>query len=223
MTFIISFSIAAIISKASMQVTHIVAVVVIVFILIWYFLLLALFQLPSGSTPTHLGPVSSFNLFVHNELDKRPFENAGKSSGEFSFRKQFPVDTLKSVTGGAALSSSVLTPTKKNIHRKFIGQAIEPNRMVPIPVTRALAPMAEIERNMTLYLHTLHKRLSDISGPTVTALKAWDTFMEVTREMPMRWDEENADRFPQQREDGSIFVSLGEFTVVVTWAFSVEC
>jgi uncharacterized Fe-S cluster protein YjdI len=71
--------------------------------------------------------------------------------------------------------------------------------------------MAEIEKNMTLYLTTLHKRLSDLAGPTVTAMKAWDTFLEVTKDMPMKWDEENKVRFPQPRQDGSIFVSLGTY------------
>jgi hypothetical protein len=71
--------------------------------------------------------------------------------------------------------------------------------------------MEEVERNMTLYLTTLHSRLTEIAGPTVTALKAWDTFLDVTKEMPMKWDEENRNRFPQARQDGSIFVSLGTY------------
>lgn len=86
-------------------------------------------------------------------------------------------------------------PRVANLHRKFIDQPIVPNRVVPPLPILAPAPMSEVERNMSLYLHTLHSRLSAIAGPTVTALKAWDTFMDVTKEMPMKWDQENRDRF----------------------------
>ncbi len=72
-------------------------------------------------------------------------------------------------------------------------------------------PMAEVERNMTLYLTTLHKRLTALAGPTVDALVVWETFLEVTRDMPMTWDEQNAYRFPKPRSDGSIIVSLGTY------------
>jgi hypothetical protein len=64
---------------------------------------------------------------------------------------------------------------------------------------------------MTKYLHTLHHRLSAISGPTVDALKAWETFLEVTRDLPMTWDDQNRYRFPRARRDNSIFVSLGTY------------
>ena len=47
---------------------------------------------------------------------------------------------------------------------------------------------------MTLYLRTLHTRLSALAGPEVTALKTWDAFMDVTKQMPMTWDQENRDR-----------------------------
>lgn len=92
-------------------------------------------------------------------------------------------------------AGGVVAPRIANLHRKFIEQPIVPNRVVPPLPVLAPAPMAEVERNMSLYLHTLHSRLSAIAGPTVTALKAWDTFMDVTKEMPMKWDQENRDRF----------------------------
>jgi len=71
--------------------------------------------------------------------------------------------------------------------------------------------MQEIERNMTLYLTTLHKKLGDIAGPTATGLQAWETFLDVTKSMPMVWDEQNKYRFPKPRNDDSIFVSLGTY------------
>jgi hypothetical protein len=71
--------------------------------------------------------------------------------------------------------------------------------------------LKEVEQNMTLYLRTLHSRLGDIAGPTVDAELAWETFFDVTRSLPMKWDEENRYRFPTPRKDGSIFVSLGTY------------
>lgn len=73
------------------------------------------------------------------------------------------------------------------------------------------APLAEIERNMTVYLHTLHSRLGALAGPNVDSLEVWETFLEVTRNLPMTWDEQNRFRFPKPRKDNSIFVSLGTY------------
>eukprot|EP01033_Poteriospumella_lacustris_P016945 gene16945-12126_t len=64
---------------------------------------------------------------------------------------------------------------------------------------------------MTRYLHTLHKRLGDLAGPAVEPLDVWETFLDVTRSMPMTWDEQNRHRFPKPRKDNSIFVSLGTY------------
>ena len=38
----------------------------------------------------------------------------------------------------------------------------------------APAPMAEIERNLTFYLHTLHTRLRALAGPHVDAVDVWE-------------------------------------------------
>jgi hypothetical protein len=69
----------------------------------------------------------------------------------------------------------------------------------------------EIEKNLTYYLHTLHSKLSEVSGPTATGQKAWDAFFEVTKDTLVRWDDENKHRFPKPRKDNSIFVSLGTY------------
>jgi hypothetical protein len=79
------------------------------------------------------------------------------------------------------------------------------NRLVAPP------PMEEIERNMSLYLHTLHSTLGNMAGPTVNALEVWETFLDLTKKMPMVWDEQNRHRFPKPRKDNSIFVSLGTY------------
>ena len=72
-------------------------------------------------------------------------------------------------------------------------------------------PLAEIERNMTLYLTTLHKKYAAVAGPQVTGLMVWEIFLDVTKKMPMVWDEQNKHRFPKPRNDDSIFVSLGTY------------
>lgn len=68
--------------------------------------------------------------------------------------------------------------------------------------------VAEVARNLTIYLQTLHGRLKAISGPTITAQAVWDTFLEVTSTLPMTWDDMNKNRYHKQRKDKSIFVGL---------------
>jgi hypothetical protein len=69
----------------------------------------------------------------------------------------------------------------------------------------------EISNNMTQYLTTLHNRLAFISGPKVSSQLAWETFFDVTKSMPLVWDEENKNRLSKRRNDNSIFVSLGTY------------
>jgi hypothetical protein len=86
-----------------------------------------------------------------------------------------------------------------------------PQRYELDEITIPPPPLSEIERNMTLYLTTLHQRLGAVAGPTATGLQAWETFLEVTKAMPMVWDEQNKYRYPKARDDNSIFVSLGTY------------
>ena len=173
-----------------MQVTHIIFIVILLFVIVWVFLLISLVQLPSVPDSGDSSPISSINRFVKSIT-----------------RKDVTADQI-------AKQDNVIQEVnvrEKNLHRNFISQNIEPKRIAPVEHRLPPAPLAEVEKNMTLYLTTLHKRLSDLAGPTITALKTWDTFMEVTKDMPMKWDEENRNRFPQQRQDNSIFVSLGTY------------
>jgi len=73
------------------------------------------------------------------------------------------------------------------------------------------ASFDEIKTNMTLYLKTLHDKFAEMAGPTITGVKVWETFFDVTKNMPMAWDEQNDHRFPFPRSDNSIFVSLGTY------------
>ena len=163
-----------------MQISHIVVAVVLIFALVWIFLAIALSQLPDDneSTPGNGGSIKVINRFVTSITTKYRQDPVGDNSIQHDH-----------------IGDRVVVPRETNLHRKFIDQPIVPNRVVPPLPILAPAPMSEVERNMSLYLHTLHSRLSAIAGPTVTALKAWDTFMDVTKEMPMKWDQENRDRF----------------------------
>ena len=66
-----------------------------------------------------------------------------------------------------------------------------PKRQVESPLVSSPPPLSEIAANMTLYLHELHRRLEALAGPRISPVAAWETFLEVTRAMPMTWDEEN--------------------------------
>lgn len=72
-------------------------------------------------------------------------------------------------------------------------------------------PLEEIRHNISLYLNTLHQRLGAIAGPKLEAPQVWDTFLDVTANTLVKWDDENRNRFPTPRKDGSIFVSLGTY------------
>ncbi len=72
-------------------------------------------------------------------------------------------------------------------------------------------PLEEIRANMTYYLHTLHSRLGALAGPNVDAAEVWDAYLDTTKELLMKWDTQNKNRFPKPRDDKSIFVSLGTY------------
>lgn len=106
------------------------------------------------------------------------------------------------------------TPPLAAVHRQASTFSL---RDIPFkqPVTSVasadMPPLAEIEANLTTYLHTLHSRLGAIAGPKVQAVNVWETFLDVTSNTLMRWEEQNKHRQPKQRKDKSIFVSLGTY------------
>lgn len=124
--------------------------------------------------------------------------------------------TTASSSGAHARSSSVASPASAKLDRTAIERIL--SEKLPLPERQDAAkpqipppPIEEVSANMTRYLHTLHKRLGDLAGPSVEPMDIWETFLEVTRDMPMTWDEQNRHRFPMPRKDNSIFVSLGTY------------
>jgi len=159
-----------------MQISHIVLAVVLIFAMVWIFLAIALSQLPENAASAEPGQ-SGFKL--------NPFLNSITTR----HTQEAPPGEIQEVSG---VVRKVARP--KNVYRDQIAKPITPSRIIPSLPILAPPSLAEVERNMTLYLQTLHTRLSALAGPKVTALKTWDAFMEVTAQMPMKWDIENKDR-----------------------------
>ena len=88
---------------------------------------------------------------------------------------------------------------------------LAPIRHSNVETTDSMIPIDEIRTTLTLYLHTLHERLGALAGPRADAVQVWETYLDVTRNMVMKWDDENKHRFPKPKSDGSIFVSLGTY------------
>ena len=112
---------------------------------------------------------------------------------------------LKSETTTKDSSNSIAPKIQSDVHHP---------RREPLANTwqDSSAPtLTEIQKNMTVYLHTLHKRLGDLAGPTVTAEAVWEEYLDVTKSTLIRWDDENKHRLPKQKIDNSIFVSLGTY------------
>lgn len=71
--------------------------------------------------------------------------------------------------------------------------------------------LKEIEHNVTYYLKTLHARLGALAGPTVDAQAVWETYLDVTKNTVMLWDDQNRNRFHKPRKDNTIYVALGTY------------
>ena len=72
-------------------------------------------------------------------------------------------------------------------------------------------PLAEIERNISLYLNALHSTFQNLQGTKAVPVDIWEAYLNVTKNTVMKWDDENRHRFPKPRSDNSIFVSLGTY------------
>lgn len=100
------------------------------------------------------------------------------------------------------------------VGRKIVepeNEFLEPRRYHSSEIRYDPAPIEEVRKNMTLYLHTLHSTLSAMAGPTVNAESVWEAYLDITKSMPMAWDDQNKHRIPMPKTDGSIFVSVGTY------------
>ena len=90
-------------------------------------------------------------------------------------------------------------------------EMLEPRRYHLTDVRYDPAPLEEVRANMTLYLHTLHSKFVSMAGPDVDAEEVWEAYLDITKRMPMAWDDQNKHRIASPKTDGSIFVSLGTY------------
>jgi [Skp1-protein]-hydroxyproline N-acetylglucosaminyltransferase len=191
-----------------MDKSRIVLVSIVLLIGLWIYLFVSLFSegVPSSvskvittrqiSTPVK--PPSSTKTDINTHLVKQPHSHSN------AVTKEEP-HTTKVVTTTHTRDTTI--DLRKLTEKKlkpppfyaFLDELTEP------------PPLSEIAANMSLYIHTLHEKFKVLAGPTVTAEAVWDAFTETTKEMPMKWDDENRHRFPRPRKDGSIYVSLGTY------------
>jgi [Skp1-protein]-hydroxyproline N-acetylglucosaminyltransferase len=190
--------------KWSMQKSVVFVLIIFVFVLIWFALLYtAIFELPINGKQETLRKVKTFNLVLNNNIIKKTF----KEGSEETTDNQLKDSQLN------AIVSPQIKAARKYKHRDLILKQppLSPNRY---KLTRAVyppPPIEEIERNMTIYLQALHSKFSVMTGPKVDALEVWETYLDLTKSMVMKWDDENYHRIPRPRKDGSIFVSLGTY------------
>ncbi len=105
--------------------------------------------------------------------------------------------------------------TSSNLLRRRSPDIIAPVRYSTDDGLLEPPPLEEIERNMTLYLHTLHSELSKLQGPKAIPIDIWEKYFEVTKNLMIKWDDQNRNRFPKPRKDKSIFVSLGTYRGII--------
>ena len=119
-----------------------------------------------------------------------------------------------SISSNSIRSNSISSSSNSNGISSYKGKddvVLVPKRYNIVDNSDSSIPIEEVRKNLTLYLHTLHTRLGALAGPHADAVEVWETYLDVTRNMVMKWDDENKHRFPKPRDDGSIFVSLGTY------------
>lgn len=73
--------------------------------------------------------------------------------------------------------------------------------------------IAEVKSNLTHYLRTLHTRFVALASPRVDPYEVWETYMDVTKNTVIAWDDYNraTGRYYRPRTDGSIYVSISTY------------
>jgi hypothetical protein len=71
--------------------------------------------------------------------------------------------------------------------------------------------MEETLANLTSYLNLLHVRFQEEAGTSASGDRIWNAFYEVTRDTILQWDAAHAGKFPEIRQDNSIFVSMASY------------
>ena len=116
----------------------------------------------------------------------------GSSSGSSKVVKRKPIELHRSVPDLASSSSST-----KSMELRPLSP---PKRYIPPPQTGIEPPsIAEVERNITIFLRTLHDRLSSLASSQINPIDALNAYMDVTKNTLLKWDDMNKDRYWKQR------------------------
>lgn len=132
----------------------------------------------------------------------------------FSRRRPIPVDDVTADPDAAIhqetkqLNDVAFHP---NLRQQIVSTHEVPKTQAPKLIHDSKISLDEVERNVTIYLQTLHETLSSIAGPKVDAKLAWEAYRTVTSSTYMEWDEANKHRLNVPRKDNTIFVSLGTY------------
>jgi Glycosyltransferase (GlcNAc) len=179
-----------------------VTVSVTIFVIIWFTIFLWVF-LPSDSPVVksetdHEREIRSLFTPIDVKDAKRDLQlNLRRQDNIAEVHPQDISDATQELTSETSVVSQIVEAEEAKVAVKEV--KVEP------------FSLEEVRKNMTLYLHTLHSRLASMAGPMVTAYGVWDAYLDVTTNMPIKWDDQNKHRIPPQRTDKSIFVSLGTY------------
>lgn len=106
-----------------------------------------------------------FVLFYFLSPSKRSRRIEGGSTKELSFTLRANSQE-SAATVGLAAGSRDASSASYFTHRDFQRTVKPPQRYLQSEAVSAMAPLEEVERNMTLYLRTLHEKFQSMAGPT---------------------------------------------------------
>lgn len=145
---------------------------------------------------------SDISKFVQNNLNVQlngDSAAAGVGSGDHSLLE--PV---------AHKTETLEAPAEAQL---IVNSLVPPRRYPPVKIRNPPPTLDEVKSNLTYYLRTLHDRLAALASPTVSPFVVWDTYVEVTRDTIVVWDDMNRQqgRYYEPRKDKSIFVSISTY------------
>ncbi len=169
-----------------MKIGYKIAIFVAIFIIIWLYFLFTTFGFINISDPVITSPI---NNQINTPFDRESLGNNRENHNVISNQNL------------RAKNPSLIVNNLPQISRKpaFIEEVYDP------------PPLSEIEKNITVYLHTIHKRFTELAGPSVDPMEVVENYYEITKNTLLLWDDYNKNRMPKQRNDDSIYVSLGTY------------
>ena len=122
--------------------------------------------------------------------------DSSSTSGNGKVVNRKPVELRRSFSDSASSSSS----SSSAVRSMEIKPLSPPKRYTPLPQQGIEPPsIAEVERNITIFLRTLHARLSSLASSQINPIDALNAYMDVTKNTLLKWDDMNKDRYWKQR------------------------